>query len=302
MLVAGGTGFIGSAVAGRLVAAGPVAVLTRGGERSRPRLAGVPGADGIELRKGDVTAPETLPPALEDVETVVQCVQFPGSPVEDPARGLTFMDVDAAGTTALVEAAVATGVRRIVYVSGVGADPDSDRQWFRAKGLAERAVSGSGLEFSIVRPSWTFGPGDQSLNRFVDLIRWVPFAFPQLGPGDQRINPVFIDDVARLVEAVATGDRGLGATIEIGGRDTLTMDEIIRTTMRVLGRKKPIVHAPLSLVGLGAAVAEVVPGQLLSRDAVTFITASAVADLTALDDRFPGFEITSLADALSSYL
>ena len=302
VLIAGGTGFIGSAVAARLSGERPIAVLSRSRERARSRVAGLPGGEQIEIREGDVTAPDSLPPALAGVDTVVQCVQFPGSPVEDPARGRTFLDVDAAGTSALVEASAASGVRRFVYVSGVGADIDSEKVWYRAKGIAEKAVSESGLEFAIVRPSWTFGPGDQSLNRFVDIIRWMPLAFPQLGSGDQRINPVFIDDVAGLVSLLVTGERGRGATIEIGGRETMTMDGVIEATMRVLGRRKPILHTPLPLVELGATLAEILPGQLLSRDAVDFITASAVADLRALDEHFPNFELTPFEDALSSYI
>jgi NADH dehydrogenase len=302
VLIAGGTGFIGSAVVGRLSGKRPTVVLSRAGERARGRLAGVPGGGDVEIRKGDVTAPETLAPALAGIDTIVQCVQFPGSPVEDPSRGRTFLDVDATGTTALVEAARAAGVRKIVYVSGVGADIESDKVWFRAKGIAERAVSESGLAFSIVRPSWTFGPGDQSLNRFVDIIKWMPLAFPQLGPGSQRINPVLVDDVGRLVAQLVTGDAGDSATLEIGGREILSMDEIIEATMNVLGRRKPIIHAPLSLVKLGAGLLELFPGQLLSRDAVDFITASAVADLGALDALLPDFELTPFEDALSAYL
>ena len=298
--MAGGTGFIGSAVVRELAREHPVAVLTRDPARARSsRRAGPP---GVEFRRGDVTNPSTLPAALEGVRTIVQCVQFPGFPVEAPSRGRTFLRVDAGGTEAIVDAAGPAGVERIVYLSGVGADPDSERTWFRAKGLAEAAVSGSGLVWSIVRPSWTFGPGDASLNRFVDLIRLVPFVFPQLGPGTQRINPVFIEDVARLVRVCVGGVTGDGATIEIGGRVVLTIDEIIEATMRAVGRVKPIVHVPIELAKLGGAAAELLPGQLLSRDAIDFITQSAIADLAELDRLLPGFELRTLEEAIATYL
>lgn len=299
VLIAGGTGFIGSAVTRKLASERPVAVLSRNAERARKRLSDGP---SVDVREGDVTRPTTLKSALEGVETVVQCVQFPGFPVEAPSLGRTFMEVDARGTEALVAAAVEAGTRKVVYLSGVGADPDSSRTWFRAKGIAEAAVSSSGLDWSIVRPSWTYGPGDSSLNRFVDLIRRVPFAFPQLGPGRQEINPVFIDDVGRLVAACVTTTAGDGGKIEIGGRETMTIDAIIERTMKQIGVAKPIVHVPVELAQLGATVAELLPGQLLSRGAVEFVTQSAIADLTELDARFPDFELTPFENAIATYL
>ena len=298
ILIAGGTGFIGSAVAHRLEGRRPIVVMTRDRARAERRR----GAAAAELRVGDVTRPETLAAALEGIDTVVQCVQFPGFPVEAPSLGRTFMEVDARGTEAMVSAARQAGVRRFVYLSGVGADPSSDRPWFRAKGLAEAVVEGSGLRYAIVRPSWTYGPGDSSLNKFVDLIRCVPFVFPQLGSGKQRINPVFIDDVARLVVDVVEGDAAELATIEIGGRNVMTIDEIIRATMRVLGRVKPIVHVSSGLASGAAACLELLPGQLLSRGAIDFITQSAIANLQQLDRTFPGFELAGFEAAIVSYI
>ena len=302
VLVAGGTGFLGSAIVGQLLADRPVAVLSRGGDRSRRRLRERFGEDAVELRVGDVTDPATLPSALEGVDTVVQCVQFPGSPVEDPSRGRTFMEVDAKGTRALVDAAVAAGVRKFVYLSGVGADEASDRNWFRAKGIAERAVRESGLEHVVIRPSWTYGPGDVSLNRFVDIIRKVPLFFPQLGDGSSQINPVFVDDVGRLVARTVTGGSADGEVVEIGGRETMTLDEVIRRTAAALDKARHIVHVPLDLVRCAGSVLERLPGQLLSRGAVEFITGSAVADLSALDRVYPDFELRTFDEAVASYL
>ena len=298
VLVGGGTGFIGSAVVRELLDRRPVAVLTRSVERVPRRFRG----GRVELRQGDVTDPRTLPEALAGIDTVVQCVQFPGFPVERPSAGRTFMDVDAAGTRAVVEAAVKAGVRKIVYLSGVGADIESDRTWYRAKGIAEAAVRESGLRYVIVRPSWTYGPGDRSLNRFVGLMRTIPLVFPQLGPGSQRINPVYVDDVARLVVEALEGDGADGATIEIGGPDVLSMDEIVRATMRALDREKPIVHVPLGLARIAGAVLERFPGQLLSSEAVDFVVQSAVANLEELGRRFPDLRPRDLESALASYL
>lgn len=299
ILVAGGTGFIGSAVVEALAARGArVTVLTRDPERaargSRP--------EGVGFRAGDVRRPETLPVALSGMDVIVDCVQFPGFPVEDPSRDRTFLAVDAAGARALTEAARRTGARKFVYLSGVGADITSARQWYRAKGIAEAAVSGSELAYAIVRPSWVYGPGDVSLNRFARIIRWVPGFFPQIGPGDQRLNPVFIGDVAELVAEAATTTVADGRTVEIGGPEVMTLDEILRVTMRVLDREKPIVHFPIPLVKFGARLLELLPGQILSRDAVDFITQGAIAELATLHGLFPDLGLRRLEDALRETL
>ena len=297
ILVAGGTGFLGRAFARGLVRRGArVVVLTRFPDRAAGL--GLP----VDYVPGDVRRPDTLGPAMRGVDTAVLCVQFPGYPVEAPARGRTFMEVDARGTAALVEAAVEGGVRKLVYVSGVGADPDAARIWYRAKGLAEASVRESGLAHAIVRPSWVYGPEDRSLNRFVTLIRAVPFFFPQLGGGCGRITPIHADDLADLVCEVTLRTAGDGLTLEAGGPEVLTLDEVVRTAMRVLGRPKPILHLPLPLVKLGGALLELLPGQLLSPGAVDFVTQDGVADSRLVRDRFPSFHPRAMGPGLEAYL
>lgn len=299
MLVAGGTGFLGSAFVRVLHDRGRrVIVLSR-------HASGVPARfpdREVEGREGDVTRPASLSGKLDDVEVVVQSVQFPGFPVEDPAKGHTFREVDGRGTANVVAEAAEAGVERVVYLSGVGADTDSDRPWFRAKAMAERAVREGPFAHSIVRPSWVYGPGDRSLNLFARMVRWTPGLFVQLGDGGQRLNPVFVDDVAAAVAAEVDRTDGGDALFDVGGPVTYTMDGVVRVLMDVLGRRKPIVHMPLGLARAGAAVAEILPGRPLSRDAIEFATQGAVADLRTLREHHPDLPLTPLPDALESYL
>lgn len=299
VLVAGGTGFLGAAFVRALDDRGhrPV-VLSRSPEKVSSRF---PGRD-VEARGGDVTRPETLAPALEGVEVVVQAVQFPGFPVEDPARGHTFREVDGRGTANVADAATDAGVERLVYLSGVGADSGVDRPWFEAKRTAERAVREAGPAHTVIRPSWVYGPEDESLNLFARLLRWIPGAFPQLGDGEQRINPVHVRDVARALVLALDEERARDATFEIGGPVVYTMDGVVRVLMDALGRRKPIVHLPMGLARAGAAVAEVLPGRTMSRQALEFATQEAVADLEALRELFPDLRLTPLPEALEGYL
>ena len=98
-----------------------VVVLTRDAQRASARF---PGLD-VEFREGDVRDASSLASAVRDVEVVVGCQQFPNSPIENPARGHTFEEVDAKGTENLVGAAREGGVKRYVYLSGAGASPDA---------------------------------------------------------------------------------------------------------------------------------------------------------------------------------
>jgi nucleoside-diphosphate-sugar epimerase len=112
--------------------------------------------------------------------------------------------VDARGTERVVAAARAAGATRLAYVSGAGAAPDAARHWFRAKWRAEEAVRASGIPWTIVRPTWVYGPRDVALNRFVGFARQLPFV-PMTNTGRQLLAPVFVEDVARLIADALVG-------------------------------------------------------------------------------------------------
>jgi len=167
--------------------------------------------------------------------------------------------------------------------------------------MAEEAVRNGEPEHVVLRPSWVYGPGDRSLNLFARILRLLPGFFPQLGPGDQRINPVWIGDVAELTAWALASDRAPGSVIEIGGPVVYSMDAIIQTVMDRLGLRKPILHVPVRLLEAGAAVAELLPGQLLSRGALEFLLESYVANLGELRRLCPDLELTPFPEALARY-
>ena len=239
ILVAGGTGFVGGGIVRELARRGKqVAVLTRSASRAKR----FPGLD-VEYREGDVTRPESLAAAMQGVEAVVGCQQFPNSPIENPGKGYTFEKVDAEGTENLVRAAKAAGVGRYVYLSGAGAAPEG-RHWFRAKWRAETAVRESGLTYTILRPSWVYGPEDKSLNKFLGMSRFLPFV-PLIGnAGKQRMQPVFIDDVARAVAESLDNPAAANQVFELGGPDVMSMTEVVRTALQVAGRRRLLLSSP----------------------------------------------------------
>jgi NADH dehydrogenase len=298
ILVAGGTGFVGAGVVRELARRGkPVAVLSRDAVSSANRFPGL----AVELREGDVQRPNSLAAALAGVETVIGCQQFPNSPIENRAKGFTFDEVDARGTENLVRAAKGAGASRYVYLSGVGAAPDAGRHWFRAKWRAETAVRESGMTYTILRPSWVYGPEDRSLNRFLSMSRFLPFV-PLIGNASkQRLQPVFVDDVAKAVAESLDNAAAANQVFEIGGPEVLTMAEIVRAALHASNRRRVLLASPKPVMKILASVLQLLPGKPLTPDAVDFITADAIADPAEIE-RALGLKMTSLRQALATYL
>ncbi len=293
--VAGGTGFVGGSIALELHRRGHHVVVL-----SHDAVAhATPLPDDIEVRRADVRTGEGLAEALRGVHAVVIALAFENSPIEAPRRQRTFMDVDAAGTERVVAAAAAAGVRQVAYVSGAGAAPDA-RHWFRAKWRAEEAVRGSGMTWTIVRPTWIFGARDVALNRFLGFARQL-LVVPMTNLGRQRLAPVFVDDVGLLIADALEDPAAENRLFELGGPGTLPMREIIATALRVADLRRPIIPGPTALIKLAAIPMSWFRTPLLTPDAIDFINQPAVVDIGPLLEQMPR-RLTPLAEGLGTYL
>jgi uncharacterized protein YbjT (DUF2867 family)/ligand-binding SRPBCC domain-containing protein len=296
VIVAGGTGFVGSAIAREVRRRGHrVIVLSSRGEAARGSL-----PDDIEIREVDVRDPDATATAVGDGDALVIALAFRNSPIESPRRGQTFMAVDAAGTEHLVAAARASGIGRLVYLSGAGAAADAERHWFRAKWRAEEAVRASGIDATILRPTWIYGPGDVSLNRFIGFARTLPIV-PMTNRGGQALAPVFIDDIARLAADSLVDPAAANRVFEVGGPETLRMRDIIKAAVRRAGMARPIVPGPAPLIKLAAWPLTLLPTPPLTPDAVDFINQPATVDNGPLLNVMPR-RLTPLAEGLGTYL
>lgn len=295
VLVAGATGLIGSHVIERLLTEGSDELFCGARRPERARRWG----ERVRAVRFDVREPATLDPAMRGMDAVIHCVQFPNHPVENPRRGYTYLEIDGKGTVASVTAAKANGVKRFVYLSGGGGGKGRPQQWFRAKDMAEDALKASGLEYVILRPSWVYGPEDRSLNRFVGFARWLPFV-PVIGNGKNRVQPVSVFDVARVAAAAVRKPEAANRIFELGGPENLTMDEIIRTALRVIGKRRLLLHQPAWMMKLVAGVLQFLPGPPLSPAAIDFILMEEPVDTRAAVEAFGPFE--RLEDGLRRYL
>ena len=293
--VAGGSGFIGRAIVMRLagIPATRVRLLTRDPERARRKFEA---PANVEFVSADVTNRDSLEPALAGASAVVNAVQFDAYPIENPRRGLTFERVDYGGTVALLDAAKNVGVSRFIYISGAAADENSSQSGFRAKGRAERAIRESGLSYTIFRPSLVYGAGDRVMNMLVNALSISP-VMPVPGTGQQKVQPVLVDDVAACV-ALALGGRGRNGAFDVGGPARMTFDDLIRLVMEITGRRRLIIHVPEAVMRLAGAAAEMLPVALFSRDAASFLLADNAGDIKPLVDEF-GIKLTPVREGLA---
>jgi NADH dehydrogenase len=297
IVVAGGTGFLGRHITRALLEANhEVTVLGRSPEKVA-RISNVHGAKAV---RGDITESTSLIDVLKGADAALQVAQFPNHPIEVPRKGLTYDRYDRQGTENLLAEAKRSGVGRFFYISGAGADPNSDKTWYRAKGRAEAAIKASGLSYAILRPSWAYGPEDKALNKFALMARFSPAVIVP-GTRPQRVQPVHVDDIAASVASWFGKDDAWNQMLEIGSREVMTMHEIVQTLLQVMGKRRPIVHIPLSLLKVATAPLVVLPKPPMTPQGLEFATQDGLVNVEPLIQKL-GVEPVPLAEGLRRYL
>jgi uncharacterized protein YbjT (DUF2867 family) len=262
VLVTGGTGFVGGHVVQALRADDrPVRALVRE-PRKGTQIAGL----GAELVGGDVTDPQSLRAALVGCDAVVHLVAIRrGSPAE-------FERVMSQATRDLVAAAREAGVRRFVLMSAAGTSEQTAAAvpYFRAKWQMEQAVRESGLEHVIFRPSFVFGRDGGVLPLFVRQVRYSPVT-PVIGSGLNRVQPIWVDDVASFFAAAIDKPEAANRVFELGGPDVVSWNELYARIAKVLGKRRRRLNIPSGLLSAGAGLTERLPGAPVTRDEIAMI-------------------------------
>jgi uncharacterized protein YbjT (DUF2867 family) len=264
ILVTGGTGFVGSHVAHELRARDlPVRCLVR-----KPSAEGSHRLEswGCELAQGDVTDAASLRRAVEGCDAVVHLVSIIVGKPRD------FERVMRRATRDLVEAAQEAGVGRFVLMSALGTSEETKDlvPYYGAKWEMEQAVKSSGIEHVIFRPTFVFGAGGGALPLFVRLVRLSPIT-PVIGSGEQRIQPIWVEDVAAYFAESLGKAEATNRTFELGGPDIVTWNELYERIKRTLGKRRPTVHLPSALMRVQARVLELLPKPPLTRDQLTML-------------------------------
>jgi NADH dehydrogenase len=156
------------------------------------------------------------------------------------------------------------------------------------------------MEHVLLRPSWIYGPRDRSMNRFVFFSRYLPFV-PVIGDGSTRVDPIYVKDVARCVADAVRREDAAGKVLELAGPERLSMDEIIRTVQRVIGKRRPLLHHPARLMKILVLPMQVLPEPMLSPGAIDFVLQEVELDPKPAQEYF-GFPFKRLEDGLREYL
>ena len=187
-------------------------------------------SDGVEVAHGSVQDPASLAEAMAGVDAVVHLVGI----IRERRPSTTFAAVNHGGTRNVAEAARAAGVKHVVYVSALGARDDAGYPYARSKWQGEQEVMGSGVPYTILRPSILFGEGDEFFNTLAALVKMLPLV-PVAGSGANRFQPIAADDVARCVATAVLQEAYHGRVIEVGGPRHYTYRELLRVVANVLG-------------------------------------------------------------------
>lgn len=255
ILVTGASGFVGRHVVPELLDGGHrVVALVRddaSGERIVRRLTAAQ-RPALETRRGDVTLPETLPSALSGADAIVHLVAIP----RDWNGGSDLRLVNTEGTRNVVAAAHSAGVRRLIHQGALGVEDEPALHYASSKARAERLVAESGLDWTILRPSLLWGPGDGFFNIVADLVRLSPGVVPVPGDGRSRFQPLAVTDMARVVRLAVERPETIGLSYDLGGPRVWTYREITEEVLRAMGRRRVIVPMPVPLIRLVAGTAE----------------------------------------------
>ncbi len=258
ILVTGGTGFVGGHVVHALRQAGkPVRCLVRD-RRKAATLTTL----GCELAEGDMTDAASLQRAVDGIDTVLHLVAIRQGKKEQ------FQRIMVDGTRNFLRHAKESGVKRFVHMSALGTTSETKDlvPYYGAKWEQEQDVQRAGIPYVIFRPSFAFGRDGGILPTFRRLAKLAPVT-PIIGSGQQRIQPIWVDDIAAYFEKAVDLEAATNRTFELGGPDVVAWNEFWERLKRALGVRRPSVHVPVGLMKMNAFVTERLPGNIpLTRD------------------------------------
>jgi uncharacterized protein YbjT (DUF2867 family) len=273
VVVFGGSGFLGRRLVRRLAQGGwNVRVAVRHPTPAWSILKAA-GLDRVTVQRADVCDQAAVAAAVAGADAVVNAVS---AYVE--RAGDTFEAVHVRGAEIVARGAAATGVARLVLVSGIGADRESRFPYIRARGRGERAVQREFPRATIVRPSAMFGPGDALFGKLADLARLLPM-LPLIG-GGTRLQPVYVEDVAEAIARILADLATASRIYENTGPNVYTLRELVGITLRLIGRRRLLVPVPFAAAEVLARLFELLPRPPLTTGQIDLLRVDNVASGT----------------------
>ncbi len=298
----GGSGFVGRYVTRRLANAGwrvRVAV-RRPDEAGFVRTMGVVGQ--VEPIQANIRDEASTRRAIAGADAVINCV---GILVASGKQQFEAVQAEGAGRIARI--AAEEGVGRLVHISAIGADPDSESVYARSKAEGEAAVIAAFPGAVILRPSIVFGTEDEFFNRFAGMARLSP-VIPVISP-DTRFQPVYVDDVAAAAAKAALEPVEAGV-FELGGPEVASFRDLMHRMLRVIERRRPVIAIPGFVARTQASVFDLAQrlsfglftNTLITRDQVTLLGRDNVVSPDARGFEALGISPTAMDVILEGYL
>ena len=269
VLLTGASGFVGRALLPALNAGGSIRCLVRDASRLQ-------GVENSQVVEADLSNKESLAPALDGMEEVYYLVHS-----MEPGGGQDYVERDRIAAINYVEAAQNAGVRRTIYLGGIGGGNDASEH-LTSRREVEELLEGAGPEFVAIRASMIVGSGSASFGTLVRIVSRLPvLAMPAWR--NRNTQPIAIDDV---VACLAAAQRVEPGAYEIAGPDTLTFAEMTEIIADLLGETHRTFPLPFSSARLEAAVSSLVTGE--DKELLEALMEGLHSDLIVTDNEAQG--------------
>ena len=298
--VFGGSGFLGRYVVRQLLSAGyRVRVAVR-----RPDLANflqpMGGVGQVQAMQANVRFPDSITAAVQGADHVISLVG-----ILFQSGDQSFNSVIDEGAEVIAKAAKEAGLSRIIQISAIGADEDSDSLYAQSKALGEKHVLSHLPESIIIRPSIIFGQEDDFFNRFAKLAGLMP-VIPLVG-AQTKFQPVYVDDVASVIFKAVKGELESGQTYELGGARVSSFQSLIEMLVKMIERKRIVAPIPKFAGEILANFLQFAPGGLkLTPDQVRLLGVDNIVSQEATDKGYTleglGIEPVTMEAVLPKYL
>jgi uncharacterized protein YbjT (DUF2867 family) len=269
--VFGGTGFVGRRVVRYLGQAG---VTVRVASRHPAQADG----DDVKQIAADAHDEPSIEAAVAGADGVVNAISLYAEHGSD-----TFHSAHVEAAARIAGVARRVGAKRLVHLSGIGADAASPSPYIRSRGEGEAAVQAVFPGAVIIRPAVMFAPDDSFLTTILRLLRVLP-AYPIFGDGRTRLQPAYADDVAAAITQVLRQSKQPDPIYELAGPRVYSYEELLRTIARSAGLRPVLMRVPFALWDALAGAAQILPHPPLTRNQVELMQIDTTAS-----NNLPGF-------------
>lgn len=297
VLLLGGSGFVGTYITNRLTSQGiSVTIPCRRRERSKALIM----LPNVEVVEANIHCQDTLTKLVAGHDLVINLVGILHSRDVKLPYSKDFEQAHVELPRKLVAAMKANGVRRLLHMSALKADPNGCSEYLRSKGEGERIILAAqgDLDVTVFRPSVIFGYGDRFMSMFGRMLTALPF-FP-LGFGHARFQPVWVADVADAFIASLTDATTYGKAYELFGPQTYTLAELVNYVHKLTRSNAKIINLSEGWAYLVSGLLWLSPRPVQSPDNLRSMQVDSVPESTAL--AFPGLKPTALEEIVPTYV